>query len=131
MTRPVLLYDADCRLCRFAARLVARLDRRRELGFLPLGDPAAAPLLERLPETERFSSWRLAQPDGSLPGFGAGVADLLRAMRYTRPLGLLLAVIPDRALDSVYDVVARHRGRIGRVVPDGPGPRRRTLAANE
>ena len=35
MARPVLLYDAGCGFCRFAARVVAELDRRG--GFALLG----------------------------------------------------------------------------------------------
>ena len=38
MARPVLLYDTGCRLCRFAARIVARLDRCGDLALLGLDD---------------------------------------------------------------------------------------------
>lgn len=124
MARPVLLYDAECRLCRFAARAVLRLDRERELGVLPLQDPEAASFLEPLPKEERLTSWRVEQPDGSLTGLGAGVVPLLRAMRLTRPAARLVALIPDRALDAAYGAVARHRSMLGRAVPDGPAPRR-------
>lgn len=106
------------------ARVAARLDRGRELAFLPLDDPAAEPLLARLPEHERFETWHLPAPDGSLAGHGAGVVRLLGALRLTRPLGRLLGLVPDGALDRAYGVVARQRGRLGRLVPDRPGPRR-------
>jgi predicted DCC family thiol-disulfide oxidoreductase YuxK len=122
--RPVLLYDAACRLCRFAARIVVRLDRREELAVLPLRDEQAAPLLEPLPENERFTSWRLAFPDGSLAGHGAGAVALLRAMRLTRPVARVLAPVPDRVLEALYGAVAGNRGALGRVVPDGPAPLR-------
>jgi predicted DCC family thiol-disulfide oxidoreductase YuxK len=116
----VLLYDGDCRLCRFAARLVARLDREHELAIVPLQHPDAAPLLESLPETERLASWRLARPDGMLVGFGAGVVPLFASMRLTRPLARLLAFVPDRMLDAAYRVVAGNRGTLGKLVPDVP-----------
>ena len=117
---PVFLYDAGCRLCRFAARLVARLDRPGELAILPLQHPDAATLLESLPEAERLASWRLARHDGTLVGFGAGVVSLLAAMRLTRPLARLAAFVPDRLLDATYGVVARHRSVLGKLVPDVP-----------
>jgi len=101
--RPVLLYDSGCRFCRWAARLVMRADRRERLAILPLSDPDAAPLLERVPEPERFASWRLVRRDGSLVGYGW---------------------VRGRLPDGVYSVVARNRRRLGRLVPDGPGPRR-------
>jgi predicted DCC family thiol-disulfide oxidoreductase YuxK len=125
LTAPTLLYDADCRLCRFAARVVDRLDREREVAIVPLQDPDASTLLAALPEHERLATWRLALEDGSLAGRGAGAPALLGAMRLTRPLGRVLEHAPPRALDAVYDLVAGNRSRLGRLVPDGPAPRRR------
>ena len=122
--RPVLLYDGECRLCRFAARSVVRLDRRHEVAFLPLQDDAANRLLAALAENERLDTWRIAQPDGSLTGRGAGVPDLLDAMWLTRRLGRLLELVPGPALDACYRWIARNRGSLGRFVPNGPAPRR-------
>jgi predicted DCC family thiol-disulfide oxidoreductase YuxK len=122
--RPVLLYDADCRICRFTARTVARLDRERELALLPLQDPAAKPLLASLHEDRRLETWRLVRSDGALTGYGAGVPELLAATRLGRPAGRLLGLLPPGVLDAGYGFVARHRGRIGRFVPDGSAPRR-------
>jgi len=79
------------------------LDRRGYLAILPLDDRAAQPLLERLPEAERLASWRLARRDGSLVGY-AGVR----------------GHIPD----AVYRALAARRDVLGRLVPDGPAPRR-------
>ena len=124
LRRPVLLYDGECRVCRFTARVVSRLDRREELAILPLRDDAAAPLLEALPANERHATWRLARSDGSLIGYGAGIPALLAAMRATRPLGRLFGQVPETALERLYSLVARNRGTLGRLVPDGPSPRR-------
>jgi len=120
----VLLYDGDCRLCRFAARCVVRLDRRQELAFLTLQDDAATPLLAAVPMSERYDTWRLASTDGSLSGFGAGAPALLESMGVTRPVGRLLGRIPDAMLDRVYRLIARNRGTLGRLIPAGPAPRR-------
>jgi predicted DCC family thiol-disulfide oxidoreductase YuxK len=121
--RPVLLYDSDCRVCRFTARLVQRLDRGERLAFLPLDAEEAASLLAELPEEDRMASWRLARPDGSLAGRGAGAPTLLRALGRERAARLVEAV-PETMLEHGYDLVARNRGRIGGLVPDGPAPRR-------
>ncbi len=124
LRRPVLLYDGGCRFCRFAARAVATLDRGHELAFLPLDESEAEPLLAPLPEDERLETWHLVAPDGALSGHGTGGVELLGALRLTRPMGELLARVPDRMLDGAYEIVARHRKRLGRFVPDRPGPRR-------
>jgi predicted DCC family thiol-disulfide oxidoreductase YuxK len=119
--RPTLLYDGGCRFCRFAARFVARLDRRRRLALLPFADPEAASLLGAIPEDERHASWRLVFPDGRRASRGRGAIDLLRLLPATRPLVPLLRPLP---LDALYHLIARHRRRLGRLVPDRPGPRR-------
>jgi hypothetical protein len=55
---------------------------------------------------------------------GGGVA-LFAEVRLTRPLGRILRVLRAATLiDALDKVVARHRGRLGRVVPEGPAPRR-------
>ena len=122
--RPTLLYDAACRGCRFAARVVARIDRERALAIMPLQDPGADALLAALPDSERLASWRLVASDRTVAGYGAGLPALLRAMRPTRPLGRLLGLVPAGALDAAYRLVARNRGRLAKLVPDGPAPRR-------
>jgi hypothetical protein len=80
-----------------------RLDRGELLAILPLDDLAAQPLLEQLPETERLASWRLVRRDGSLVGY-AGVRG--------------------RVPDALYRGLAGRRDLLGRLVPDGPAPRR-------
>jgi hypothetical protein len=80
-----------------------RLDRHRRLAVLPLDDLAAGPLLTALPESERLASWRLVRRNGSVVGYG---------------------VVRGRVPDALYGFLARHRDRLGRLVPDGPAPRR-------
>ena len=122
--RPVMLYDDECRFCRFAARCVARLDGHQELALLPLQDDAAQPLLAVVAEDERLGTWRFVHPDGSLVGYGSGVPDLLEAMRLTHSIGRLLGRVPDGVLDTLYALGARNRTALGRLVPDGRAPRR-------
>jgi hypothetical protein len=70
---------------------------------LPLADPSAEPLLEPLSEDERLASWRLARRDGTIVGYGW---------------------VRGRVPDAAYRFIARHRDFLGRLVPDGPAPRR-------
>jgi predicted DCC family thiol-disulfide oxidoreductase YuxK len=100
------------------------VDRCNELAFLPMRAAEAAPLLEAVDEHERFASWHLAMPDGTVVGGGAACVELLRSMSSTRRVAGALARIPQQPLELTYDVVARNRSALGRVVPDRPGPRR-------
>jgi hypothetical protein len=77
------------------ARVVARLDFGR-FALLPFDDPDAEPLLAGLPEGVRFESAHLFRPDGSVWS----------------------------PTSAPYRLVARNRHRLGRIVPNGPGPRR-------
>jgi predicted DCC family thiol-disulfide oxidoreductase YuxK len=113
MTRPVVLYDADCKFCRFAARTIGRLDRHERLALLPLGDAEAEPLLADVPVGERLNSLRLAEPDGRLLSRSAAVKAV--AAHLGAPTG---------GLDRAYDAIASRRTRLGRLVPDGIAPRR-------
>jgi len=123
--RPVLLYDTSCRLCRWTARLVAALDRSGELGLVGLEDDAADALLERVIKEERLSSARLVLPEGQLLSGGEVVLETLALLPATRPLARVVeALHAEAAVARLYDLVARNRGRLGRLVPDGPAPRR-------
>jgi hypothetical protein len=46
-------------------------------------------------------------------------------VRLTHPLGhVLRAIRASTLVDALDKLVARHRGRLGRFVPEGPAPRR-------
>jgi len=122
LSRPVLLYDGGCRLCRFAVRAVDVLDRRRRVALLPLEDGWAEPIVGLLPAQERFASWHLVEPDGRITSRGAAAArllDVLGLVRAARGASRLAAPV-----ERLYDLVATHRGTLGRLVPDGKAPRR-------
>jgi hypothetical protein len=89
-----------------------------------LRDREASRYLERLPQEERHATWRLVLRDGTLVGRGAGGVELLEAMSLTRPASRVLAHVPRAVLDQAYEIAASQRSRLGRLVPDGPGPRR-------
>jgi predicted DCC family thiol-disulfide oxidoreductase YuxK len=125
MARRVLLYDAGCRLCRFAARVVTKLDRHDELALLGLEDASADRLLEHVSDEERVSSLRLVLADGRMLSGGAAALNVLERLPATRLLALTVTLLhAQRAAEAAYALVARNRDRLGRLVSDGPGPRR-------
>jgi hypothetical protein len=94
--------------------------------LLPLADQEADRLLASVPEEARDECWWLVLRDGTpLPGDGGGGVALFAEVRLTRPLGRVLRAFRASPLvDAVDKLVSRHRGRLGRLVPDGPAPRR-------
>jgi predicted DCC family thiol-disulfide oxidoreductase YuxK len=126
VARPVLLYSSGCRFCRWAARIVATLDRGEQLALLPLTDQRAGRLLATVPENRRTESWWIVRRDG-MPAAGksgAGIV-LLTELPLTRRLGRVLGAIGLSALiDALDGFFARYRGRLSQFVPDGPAPQR-------
>jgi hypothetical protein len=70
-----------------------------------------------VPEERRYASWHLAETDGTVISAGEAFQPLAeRLAPRLRPLAPLASVL--------YGPVARRRDLLGRVVPDGPAPRR-------
>jgi predicted DCC family thiol-disulfide oxidoreductase YuxK len=126
LARPVLVYSGTWKFCRWAARVVARLDRDEQLGLLPLADDEAGHLLAGVPAEARSECWWLVLRDGTpIAGDAGGGVALFAEVRLTRPLGRILrALHASTLIDALDKFVARHRGGLGRFAPEGPAPRR-------
>ena len=86
MVELVVWYDGSCPLCRREIALMRRLDRRRRIDFVDLGDgqPAGCPI-DRASLLRRFH----AREDGVLLSGAAAFAAMWRQIPVLRPLGLL------------------------------------------
>jgi len=112
--RAVLLFDADCGFCRWATAKLLRWDRAGRLWPVALQSAEAETLLASIPTELRPASWHLVT-HGRVRSAGRAVAPLLRILPGGRPLATLADLSP-RATDAAYLWVARHRGRLGRIV---------------
>jgi predicted DCC family thiol-disulfide oxidoreductase YuxK len=113
--RALLLYDRDCRFCRWALRRVLTWDRGRRLRVVALQEPRAARLLGDLDEPRRMASWHLIAADGSRASAGEAVAPLLSLLPGGRPLARLARACP-RAVQAAYETIARHRSTLSRLL---------------
>ena len=105
----LLIYDGDCGFCRWGMHVVRQLDRNGVFGFCPYGHPTAESLLSRLPEERRYTSHH-AYREGVLHS----ATDAARVTLEGLPLGWLAVTLQ---LHRLYPLVARNRGRLGRLVP--------------
>jgi hypothetical protein len=94
--------------------------------LVPLDNEEANRLLADVPAEARGECWWLVLRDGTpVPGDHGGAAALFLELRLTRPLGRLVRATSASALLNAGDrLVARHRGTLGRFVPDGEAPER-------
>jgi hypothetical protein len=83
-------------------------------------------LLASVPEEARRNCWWLVLRDGTpIAGDAGGGVAALGELRRTRQLATGLRLVRATGLiDALDKRIARNRVRLGRVVPDGPAPRR-------
>jgi predicted DCC family thiol-disulfide oxidoreductase YuxK len=108
-----ILYDADCRFCRWSLGWVLRWDRAERLRPVALQDPEAESLLAEMPEARRRASWHLVDRAGCVRSAGAAALALLDLLPAGRGPGMLFARFPGVAERS-YQLVARHRSHLSR-----------------
>jgi predicted DCC family thiol-disulfide oxidoreductase YuxK len=113
---PVLLYDGACGFCSAVVQLVLRRDRRGTLRFASLQGAYAHDLIARHSELADVDS--LVWAEASVRGervFVRSEAGLRLARYLAGPwhLALTIWLLPRFLRDSAYDMVARHRHRLG------------------
>jgi predicted DCC family thiol-disulfide oxidoreductase YuxK len=113
--RTVILYDSDCGFCRWSADRILAWDREKRLRPVALQDPEAAELLAKMDEDARMESWHLVTPDGRVHSGGAAVAPLAKLLPAGAPVAGLASAFPGFT-QRLYGLVARHRGRLGRLL---------------
>jgi predicted DCC family thiol-disulfide oxidoreductase YuxK len=113
--RSVVLYDADCGLCRWATDRIVRWDRKGRLRAVPLQASEADRLLGSMDPARRTTSWHLVSPDGVVRSAGAAVPPLLRLLPGGRPLAAAAERLP-RTTDRAYAWIVRHRTELGRML---------------
>jgi predicted DCC family thiol-disulfide oxidoreductase YuxK len=124
-TTAVLIYDADCPMCRASALWLMRLALSRgALEILPCRSPVRAMRFPSLREEACMSAMQLVLPDGRILAGADAVPELLRRIR---GLGWLATLFGLPTLQPVarrvYGWIARHRMRLScAATPAAPHP---------
>lgn len=109
--RPIVVYDATCGFCRFAAALMARLDNDQNLGFRPAAEMGFGSDIGTEPGSIRLSV------DGDLLGGAAALVEIARRIPCLAHLALavdLSGLLP--VLEMAYRGFAPRRGRAAQIL---------------
>ena len=112
--RAVLIYDADCPMCRASALWLMRLALSRgALEILPCRSSVRAARFPAIGESACLTAMQLVLPDGRVLAGADAVPELLRRIRGLGWLATLFALPGMRLLARrVYGSIARNRMRI-------------------
>jgi predicted DCC family thiol-disulfide oxidoreductase YuxK len=118
VTRPTVLYDAECAFCRWSLAHLLRRDPHENLKIVPLQSPEAAVLLPRLTAADRAAAAHLVTADGRVFSGGAAALPLARLLGAGAPVVALLSVL-GAVTPWGYRLIAANRALLSRVVPSG------------
>ena len=114
MTHAVLIYDAECPMCRASALWVMRLALSRgALEILPCRSSVRVARYPQITEDACLTAMQLVLPDGRIFAGADAVPELLRRIRGLGWLAAVFALPGMRPLARlVYGWIARNRMRI-------------------
>jgi predicted DCC family thiol-disulfide oxidoreductase YuxK len=110
----VLIYDAECPMCRASAMWLMRLAlSRRGIEILPCRSPVRAVRYPQISEAACLTAMQLVLPDGRVLAGADAVPELLRRIRGLGWVATLFALPGMRPVSRrVYGWIARNRMRI-------------------
>lgn len=117
--RAVLIYDAECPMCRASALWLMRLALSRgQLEILPCRASVRAARFPQIGEATCLTAMQLVLPDGRILAGADAVPELLRRIRGLGWLAALFALPGMRPpARRVYAWIARNRMRISCALP--------------
>ena len=118
----VLIYDAECPMCRASAMWLMRLGlSRKAIELLPCRSPLRAERYPDISESACLTAMQLVLPDGRVLAGADAVPELLRRIRGVGWLAAFFALPGLRPLARVvYGWIARNRMKISCALPRMP-----------
>lgn len=119
MDKPVVVYDGECRFCRWSVARIQRLDRGGQFEYLPRQAPDAEERFPVLKRSDFNTGLRLVEADPEVVHVGAdGVYQIYRRLPPMHRVAWLYRVpVLTWIFRLGYAIVARNRHRFGRVPP--------------
>lgn len=108
----VVLYDADCGVCRWLADRLSRWDSRGALTFESIQSTNGQELLHAIPEQARLDAMHAVTGDGRVWSGGEALRVLLEVLPGGKVPATIAGAFPETT-ELAYRFVARHRERLG------------------
>lgn len=119
MSRPTIIYDGECRFCRWSVNRIRRLDRAGAFETLPRQQPGLEQRFPILGQSDFNTGLRLMHDDGHVE---IGADAVYQIYRRLPPFHLVAWLYRMPILNLFfrfgYALVARYRHHLGRIDPD-------------
>jgi predicted DCC family thiol-disulfide oxidoreductase YuxK len=104
-----LAYDADCGPCTRFKQLVDFLDRYHRIDFLSLTKAEELGLLDRIPQSLKFTSFHLISSTGSTWSGAEALPSLIDLLPLGHPVSKLIVLLPagKRVASFIYSTFSR------------------------
>ena len=117
--RPVVIYDGECRFCRWSVRRIQRLDRKGRFEIVPRQLPGIEDRFPILADSDFNTGLRFIDTDGRVAVGADGVYEIYRRLPPYHVVAWVYRLpLLKQVCRAAYAFVARHRHRLGKVDPD-------------
>ena len=119
MSKPVIIYDGECRFCQWSVRRIRKFDRHEQFEYAPRQTEGLDARFTILTESDFNTGLRLIEDSGAVH---VGADAIYQIYRHLPPYNLvawLYRIPPFTQLARLgYAIIARNRHRFGRVECD-------------
>ena len=108
-TKPVLYYDAHCKLCNTWLNILRRIDKNNRINYSALQSKAGKILFEKYKFDYQNTDTVIFEKDSKIFLRSEAVIECISCINGFWNIVKVLRIIPLKIRDSVYDTIARNR----------------------
>jgi len=109
ITKPVLYYDAKCKLCNTWLNILRRIDKNNRINYSALQSKAGKILFEKYKFDYQNTDTVIFEKDSKIFLRSEAVIECISCINGFWNIVKVLRIIPLKIRDSVYDTIARNR----------------------
>ena len=119
MSKPVIIYDGECRFCQWSMRRIRKFDRRELFEYAPRQTEGLDARFPILSQSDFNAGLRLMEQGGAVHVGADAIYQIYRRLPPYKLVAWLYRIPPFTQLARLgYAIIARNRHRFGRVECD-------------